>query len=375
VADEYFVLCRPDGEVAGAIRQAETAYEVLLDTLAAEGVGPEALVTETVFVRRTEDVGAVRFARSRALGGDGTAATTFIGQAPLEQAAHVELSTVAVVPRPGVAASAYEVSRAVVCPCGACTPGVRATVARRGDRTHLYAANIHGSGRNAFEEACDMFRIAQELLAEATMRFGDVIRTWIYVRDIDRDYDALNQARRAFFRRCGVERPPASTGVQGIPIASSHDFSMSLYAVASPRPLVVTPMSTPYLNEPSSYGAEFSRGLRLVEGDTATLYVSGTASIDEMGRTAHVGDFRAQVHRMLDNVESLLAREGGTFGHLVSGVAYLRRAADEPVLRAICRQRGFVGFPCALVEASLCRPELLCEVEAVATVPLAPAVA
>jgi hypothetical protein len=66
----------------------------------------------------------------------------------------------------------------------------------------------------------------------------------------------------------------------------------------------------------------------------------------------------------------LLAQPGATFENLVSGVMYLRNQADAPALLSMCRQRGFEGFPCALVEASLCRPELLCEAEAVAMLPL-----
>jgi hypothetical protein len=78
---------------------------------------------------------------------------------------------------------------------------------------------------------------------------------------------------------------------------------------------------------------------------------------------------------MLDNIASLLARQGATFADLVSGVVYLKRAGDAPVLRDLCRHRGFDVFPCALVEAPLCRPELLCEAEAVAMLPLKPAAA
>ncbi len=73
---------------------------------------------------------------------------------------------------------------------------------------------------------------------------------------------------------------------------------------------------------------------------------------------------------MLHNIASLLAEHGATFAHLVSGVAYLKRPGDAAALQAICGQRGFDGFPCAMVEAPLCRPELLCEAEAVALLPL-----
>src|SRR6185437_11669679 len=108
--------------------------------------------------------------------------------------------------------------------------------------------------------------------------FRDVVRTWIHLRDIDRDYDALNRARREFFQERGVDRRPASTGVQGIPFPDAHHVSLRLTAV---RPADATVISTPTLNEAWSYGADFSRGLRLVDPNQITIHVSGTASIDE----------------------------------------------------------------------------------------------
>jgi hypothetical protein len=72
---------------------------------------------------------------------------------------------------------------------------------------------------------------------------------------------------------------------------------------------------------------------------------------------------------MQHNIASLLAQQGGSFENLVSGVGYLRNPDDAWVLRSMFRKHGFDGFPCALVEAPLCRPELLCEAEAVAVLP------
>jgi enamine deaminase RidA (YjgF/YER057c/UK114 family) len=357
VADELFVVSRPAGGPADAARQAEAVYEGILDALDAEDAGPEAIVTETVFLRGIRDhLPAVRFARARVLAAP---ATTFIGQAPLARNALLEVAVAAVLPHPP---SAHEVTRPV-----ACAPG--ATVVRLGEETSLHAGNVHGSGRDAFAEAYDMFRVAEDLVAEAGMQFADVIRTWIHVRDIGRDYEALNRARRQFFRDRGVGRLPASTGVQGIPFPDAHAFSLSLQAIQSPRPLAITPMSAPSLNEAWSYGADFSRGLRVVAANGVTLHVSGTASIDEAGRTAHVGDFAAQVDRMLHNIGALLERQGASFADVVSGVTYLRDANDAPALRSIVRARGFDGFPCALVETPLCRREMLCEAEVVAILP------
>jgi enamine deaminase RidA (YjgF/YER057c/UK114 family) len=215
-----------------------------------------------------------------------------------------------------------------------------------------------------------MFTASERLLAAAGMSFRDVVRTWIHLGDIGRDYDALNQARREFFQDRGVEPRPASTGVQGLPAPATHTVSLRLHAVRSRHPLAMAPISTPTLNEAWSYGADFSRGLRVAEDNKVALYVSGTASIDEAGCTVHVGDIGAQIDRMLHNVATLLAGQGAGFADLVSGIIYLTRPDDAPLLRARCREQGFDGFPCALVAAPLCRPDLLCEAEAVAMLPL-----
>src|SRR5262249_42886541 len=149
--------------------------------------------------------------------------------------------------------------------------------------------------------------------------------------------------------------------IQGAPFSDAHAFSLSLYAVKASTPLDVVPVSTPFLNEAWDYGSDFSRGLRVTDANKVALHVSGTASIDETGRTVHVGSFEAQVDRMLHNIATLLEPQGASFADLVSGVAYVKNPGDAPMLRAMLRSRGFDGFPCALVEAPLCRPELLCE--------------
>ena len=335
------------------------------------------VTSETLFLRDVQqDLPRVLDIRTRVLAdlGQGACAPlpAFIQQAPIDQGASLELSAWAVVPRHRDAWSVRDVRAVPSCACEGCARS-GARLVRLGDQVSLHTTNVYGVGGNAFEQALDMFYAAERLLQQCGMGFRDVARAWIHLRDIDRDYDALNKARREFFGDRGIEQRPASTGVQGIPFPDAHDFSLSLQAVQSPRALDVTLMSTPTLNEAWDYGADFSRGLRLTEANKVMLYISGTASLDEAGRTVHVGDFEAQVDRMLDNIESLLAQQGAGFENLVSGITYLKNPSDAPVLRSMCRERGFDNFPCALVEAALCRPELLCETEAVAMLPVAPA--
>jgi enamine deaminase RidA (YjgF/YER057c/UK114 family) len=373
-ADELAILCRPDARSPGTIEQAEAVYRGLAALLAADQTSFRDLACETLFLRDVRrDLPLVLDVRKRILADIGQSACSpppaFIQQAPIARHASFELSASAVVPRHREAWSVRDIQAVSSCGCEGCSRSA-ARLVRLGDQTSLHATNVYGAGGDAFGQARNMFSVAERLLDQCGMGFRDVVRTWIHLRDIDRDYDALNRARREFFRHCGIERRPASTGVQGIPFPDAHDFSMSLYAVRSPRPLDVTPVSTPSLSEAWTYGADFSRALRVVERNKVTLYVSGTASIDEAGRTVHADDLEAQVDRMLHNIASLLARQGATFVDLVSGVGYLRNPNDAPVLRSMFRKHGFDDFPCALVEAPLCRPELLCEAEAVAILPL-----
>jgi len=375
IADELHLLARPGDPSAGAQAQAESAYEALVSALGTHGARADDLVTENVLLRPdAADFTRTLAARHRVLERAGVAtavpATTFIGQAPLEgDGSRLLIAARAVLPRQGVSLASSAVHCAAPCGCEVCSAGLHGRVIRLGDRTHLHAGNAFGRGEDAAAEAFDMFCEAERLLQAAGMEFTDVIRTWVHLRDIDRDYAALNRARRDFFASRGIERRPASTGVQGIPFASAHDFSLSLLAVKSRQPLDVALMSTPTLNEAWTYGADFSRGLRLDDGNSTSLIVSGTASVDQNGLSVHAGDLAGQVARMLLNIEMLLDEQGARLGDLVSAVTYVKHASDAPPLRRLYEQRGFGAFPLAIVEAPLCRPELLCETEAVAVLP------
>ena len=373
MADELTILFRSeDPSAPDAAAEAEAAYESLAAQLADAQGSIRNLVTETIFVRDIRrDLPTVLDVRTRILGPLGldvdTVVPAFIEEAPLAGGA-IEVAAAAVIPRQPGDWDVRNVAAAPSCPCAGCARST-ARLVRLGEQTSLYSTNIHGTGGDAFTQALDMFGAAERLLARSGMEFRDVVRTWIHLRDIDRDYDALNRARREFFGRHGLDLRPASTGVQGAPLGDAHDFTLRLHAVRSTRTLVTAKMSTPTLNEAWSYGADFSRGLRVVDANKVSLHVSGTASIDEAGRTVHVGDVAAQGERMLRNIATLLEGQGATFADVVSGVVYLKHPGDAAVLRALCRERGFDGFPCAWVEAPLCRPELLCEAEATSVLP------
>jgi len=128
------------------------------------------------------------------------------------------------------------------------------------------------------------------------------------------------------------------------------------------------------LNEAYDYAkpSSFSRGLRIDLNGLAILLISGTASIDERGRSVHIGDFRAQMRRTFQNITGLLEAEGATWKDIVRTTCYLRDierdyAAFNEERTAFYRQQGLDPLPASTgIQAILCRPELLIEIEAIA---------
>src|ERR1700687_2961022 len=80
------------------------------------------------------------------------------------------------------------------------------------------------------------------------------------------------------------------------------------------------------LNEAYDYAkpSSFVRGMRIDLNGLTILLISGTASIDENGRSVHIGDFRAQLRRTYDNITGLLEAEGCTRHDIVPTSCYLR---------------------------------------------------
>lgn len=128
------------------------------------------------------------------------------------------------------------------------------------------------------------------------------------------------------------------------------------------------------LNEAYDYPkpSSFSRGLRLDIKGVTILMISGTASIDENGLTVHEGDFRAQTLRTYQNITALLAAEGATWKDVVRTTCYLRDierdyAAFNEIRTQFFKEQGLNPLPASTgIQAILCRPDLLVEMEAMA---------
>jgi enamine deaminase RidA (YjgF/YER057c/UK114 family) len=138
-----------------------------------------------------------------------------------------------------------------------------------------------------------------------------------------------------------------------------------------PKKAVSAPQT---LNEAFDYPkpSSFSRALRLDIKGVTILLISGTASVDEYGKTVHAGDFRAQCWRTYQNITGLLEAEGATWKDIVRTTCYLRDIerdyeAFNEIRTQFFTEHELDPLPASTgIQAILCRPDLLIEIEAIA---------
>jgi enamine deaminase RidA (YjgF/YER057c/UK114 family) len=249
------------------------------------------------------------------------------------------------------------------------SPGLSvATVLRAGAR-HVRLMSVTpradlGKTGNFADLTYDMFAQVGHALTARGLSFADVVRTWLHVHDIKKNYALMNQARNRYFVEQGLSRLPASTCVEGMLAGADMPVAMDVYAVLGGQQVQVEAMSPGTMGEASSYGSLFARATQLREPGRRWLYVSGTASIDTQGNVVAVGDVQGQLDCMFGNVRALLAQAGMGFADVVTATVYLKRAADLPAFARAARAHGLAQtVPCAAAVADICRPEWLCEVE------------
>ena len=215
------------------------------------------------------------------------------------------------------------------------------------------------------EQAATVFHQMETVLASAGMAFSDVLRTWFYNDHILTWYREFNGVRTRFFHEKKVfdGLVPASTGVAGCNAQGAALLS-GLIAIKSENEEVKafevpSPLQSPALQ----YGSSFSRAVELELPDLRRLYISGTASIDEQGRTIYVGDCVGQVRQTMEVVQAILHSREMDWGDVTRSLVYFKRAPDAPLFEKYRQENGVPAFPAIVVENDICRDELLFEIE------------
>ena len=195
------------------------------------------------------------------------------------------------------------------------------------------------------------------------------VRTWIYVRDIDTNYDGVVKARNDVFRQHGLTIDThfiASTGIGGRSMGKNVCVAIDFLTAPQVQPDDLLYLKAlDHLNPTHEYGVAFERGVRVTLPQKYEYFISGTASIDCHGEVINVGNVTKQAERLLENIEALLADGGATMDDVKYFIIYLRDLADASAIDAYMQQ-AYPQVSRIITHAKVCRPAWLVEMECIA---------
>jgi len=370
---EYFLTFRPQRDSSGASESVEEIYRRVAEFVS----GTQGEIVQERCYAMTNTYGAVSAAREKAykeygLETEGT--LCFVGEMPCEPSPLAGIQLWAVQPM-------QKMQKATVSPLILEGEAVGTKFCHR-NICYVSVASLGPGkdvtkGQNLQEHASSMFEQARRIVAAHGLNYHDVARTWIYLAKLLSWYDEFNVARRQFYREVGLldgQKPtwiPASTGIQGdCPLGRECMMDFLAISCLEGGKLEMEMLKSPRQCDAFEYGSSFSRAVELKDESVSRVYVSGTASIDEGGKTVHIGDSEKQIRHTLRAVRELLASRNHSFSDIAHCVAFLKRPQYLTQFRRIAEEEGLDYRGVIETAADICRDELLFEVEVMTVKPL-----
>jgi len=238
------------------------------------------------------------------------------------------------------------------------------------------------------------FEAVKRVLENENMSFKNVIRQWNYIENITTTtqseskeyqyYQIFNDIRALFYGESNLhDHFPAATGIGcnlgGFAIeiiAMDHQDTVNNISITSPVQHNAYDYSRQVLVGDSLYASHkqpplFERAKMIAQEDSGIIYVSGTAAIN--GEVSiEQPDAAAQTEITIGNIFELLSisnlQDCGVTDELENIMpsyvrAYLKRPEDKNQVEKICK-KYFGNTPLMLLQADVCRSELLVEIEA-----------
>ena len=207
--------------------------------------------------------------------------------------------------------------------------------------------------------------------------YSNLIRVWNYFpeinaiqNDVERYHGFSIGRHEAFVRyQKKVEDSPAACAL------GSHGGPLVIYFLAARTPglQIENPRQTSAYKYPKQFGPRsptFSRATLAFNGAAQTLFISGTASI--LGHeTVHPGSVNMQTRETVANIRAVIdqaCQQGFQFAGFANGAAlkaYVRHAKDAPIILEIIRAEWGALQGLVVLQADICRTDLLVEIEAV----------
>ena len=239
-----------------------------------------------------------------------------------------------------------------------------------GGYRHIWSAsNFNKASKSEYQTRLLLNDYVLRLTEQGCSLAENCIRTWFFVQNVDVNYAGVVKARNEVFLTQNLTEKThfiASTGIAGRHADHEVLVQMDAYAVGGLQQEQIHFLYAPtHLNPTYEYGVSFERGTYVDYGDRRQVFISGTASINNRGEVMYPGDIRKQTLRMWENVEVLLAEAECSFEHVGHLIIYLRDIADYAVVQDMFEVR-FPAIPKAYLQAPVCRPGWLIEMECMA---------
>lgn len=215
------------------------------------------------------------------------------------------------------------------------------------------------------QQTRNVFEKMDAVLKTIGMDFSNVVRTWMYLKELLKWYDEFNVVRTQFFEEHGVfdNLVPASTGI-GVANPAGAALVTDLFAVKAKTDRVkIFEVESPLQCSATDYRSSFSRAVEIALPDHRSIYVSGTASIEPGGKTIHLDDVKKQIDLTMEVAEAILKGRDMGWEDTVRGIAYFKDIENAHLFTEYCNKHNLPKMPFALSHSDVCRDDLLFEIE------------
>ena len=231
----------------------------------------------------------------------------------------------------------------------------------------LFNSGIKSKKNNVYLQTKDIFNQFNKRLKNRKMNFNNnFVRSWIYVADIDENYESMVKARKDFFYKQGLKNFfPASTGIGCLSSDNSY-VNADFFSVNRIKKEQIVPISSRLMPKPTLYGVTFERGLEIIFGDRKHIYISGTASIGKKGEVLYPDNVEKQTKVIVKNIKDLLLSCNSSLNDIAQMNVYLRNKDDYEKVKKIIDVEFLKNTPYLILQGAVCRKDWLVEIDAIA---------
>ncbi|MBN1627394.1 MAG: hypothetical protein JW944_12805 [Deltaproteobacteria bacterium] len=249
-------------------------------------------------------------------------------------------------------------------------PGAATSISTNSYEHHYLKGLTSGGPLSAQDQIRNLLNTVSLFCKSRNIPHKNIIRTWIYIRDINKYYNDMAETRREVFVGWGLsekDRFPASTGIGGRNKYPDDLLLMDAIIIGGMEDGQVQRMEAAlHMPHAMNYGVTFERGIRVRYGDREHLYISGTASIGANGDVMHKDDILRQTERTLENIRALLEGASRSIDELKYLIVYIKNSDDGDLVNSYLKANLADHIPFVLLQADICRQGWLIEIEGMA---------